>query len=884
MKISKKAIRIIAIVVAVAVVATVVPIVLITSLSGSGSRKDSIVIMTEDVSGLFNPFYATTGADMSVVGLTQISMLSTDASGSPTWGDDEPTVVKDFDYKVNSDGDTVYTFVIKNGIKFSDGVPLTMNDVMFNIYEYLDPVYTGSSTMYSTKIKGLARYRTGENYASQEQSDAAQSKLSVDANGMASDRIYELVDIFTNEGKSGTGSYSYSETQMRDFIKNLDPDFDISDGYKKAVASEATPLTGEEYRAQLLADYEFALKTFREELQDDFKTAREAYDTTNETSPYYKWADLLKSDVFKFYLFEGKIKAEYEVVNGREDKNNIKRFTGNTDVEGVTEEAAINTVYNDTVKTKLHEVLSYWATAGKLQTKFAAEAMAILLHENDGEGGPKYTNIEGIVSLGHTTSETSVTVNGRQYTVAHEYNKTTGEVVNQNEYAVLRITIDGTDPKAVYSFGFAVAPAHYYTADAAHPNGRTIDIANDKFGVEYASPEFQTNVIQSEQHVGVPIGAGAFKATDTNNSDDPKPETFLNSNVIYFKSNDGFLLGKPKAEKIRFQVVSSANALDALENGQIDYATPQFTPANSRRLEAMTKNGFGKLDAWQLGYGYIGINAGRVQNINLRKAIMSAMDTSLAVNYYESGTAEPIDWPMSMESWAYPWENKATRTSKQNGKDYTQWTDKGANVDDAKAKIDKYMKLSGIKKGDKQLEINFTIAGSSITEHPTYSVFKKAAEILNSMDEWGFKIEVKPDSQALTKLATGSLSVWAAAWGSSLDPDMYQVYHKNSTATSVYAWGYREIKSAPDTTYKTEWGIITELSEVIDDARLKLEREDRIPLYEEALGLVLDLAVEMPVYQRKNLYAYNAKTIKGINSNVNPYTSPFEKIWELELV
>ena len=112
----------------------------------NGPKKDSIVIMTEELSGLFNPFYATSGTDMDVVGMTQIGMLTTDENGNTACGEDEPTVV--LDYKIeNVNGNNQYTFVIKNNLKFSDGVPLTMNDVMFNIYEYLDPVYTGSSTM-----------------------------------------------------------------------------------------------------------------------------------------------------------------------------------------------------------------------------------------------------------------------------------------------------------------------------------------------------------------------------------------------------------------------------------------------------------------------------------------------------------------------------------------------------------------------------------------------------------------------------------------------------------------------------------------------------------------------------------------------------------------
>ncbi len=100
-------------------------------------KKDSIVIMTEELSGLFNPFYATSGADMDVVGMTQIGMLSTDEGGNPVAGDDEPTVVKAFNnpvYDANKD-ETVYTFVIKNNLKFADGHPLTMEDVLFNMYE-----------------------------------------------------------------------------------------------------------------------------------------------------------------------------------------------------------------------------------------------------------------------------------------------------------------------------------------------------------------------------------------------------------------------------------------------------------------------------------------------------------------------------------------------------------------------------------------------------------------------------------------------------------------------------------------------------------------------------------------------------------------------------
>jgi peptide/nickel transport system substrate-binding protein len=256
---------------------------------------------------------------------------------------------------------------------------------------------------------------------------------------------------------------------------------------------------------------------------------------------------------------------------------------------------------------------------------------------------------------------------------------------------------------------------------------------------------------------------------------------------------------------------------------------------------------------------------------------MAAMQTELALDFYAPNTCTKIDWPMSAVSWAYPREQNGS--PKASPVAWTQWTTKEAAI----AKIREYMSNAG---SDANLKYTFTIAGASISEHPTYAVFKQAAEILNSL---GWDVEVKADSQALTKLSTGALAVWAAAWGSTIDPDMYQVYHKDSKATSVYAWGYREIKN-DQSKYSEEYNIIyNQLSPLIDEARSimysdkKQEQTERAAKYKAAMEIVLDLAVEMPVYQRMTLYAYNTKTIKGLREDINDYTSPLEKIWELEL-
>ena len=119
----------------------------VATLGSCGQKKkDSVTIMTEELSGLFNPFYATSGTDMDVVGMTQISMLSTDSKGNLVAGDEEPTVVKDFTYNIVGTGEeakTIYTFVLKNDLKFSDGHALTMKDVLFNMQRKI-PSMSGS--------------------------------------------------------------------------------------------------------------------------------------------------------------------------------------------------------------------------------------------------------------------------------------------------------------------------------------------------------------------------------------------------------------------------------------------------------------------------------------------------------------------------------------------------------------------------------------------------------------------------------------------------------------------------------------------------------------------------------------------------------------------
>ncbi len=854
--------------------------------SCGGKKKDALVIMTENLDGLFNPFFSTSATDSTIVSMTQIGMLTSkvvDNNGKKdvevAFGQDEATATLDFESAKSPTGDeTIYTFVLKNGIKYSDGHPLTMEDVLFNLYVYLDPVYTGSATIYSTDIKGLAAYRyqqPGLGAGDKGNED----EINSNAAQYAQNRILTLVQLYwatnklINGSSASTNNVTYND--MVDAIKKYDIQSDV--GYLDAVATpdKQSQVT---YK-NLLDDYELALKYFKEELENDFKNAKDSY-----TEEPYKSHKEFKNEVFCFMFSEGFVTPKYAKIEGtnKDDKSKIIGFEYNYDNDSIkTKEAAIDKVYNDTITTGLDAVLTLWATGTKLNTEFTAKAKEVILQaQKEDDGSLLVPNIEGIVSLGHTTDVDKITVNGTEYTVAQEHNDD-GTPKNEGEYDVLQITINGVDPKAVWNFAFSVAPQHYY----GEGSSVGVDIENDQFGVVWSDFNYMSSIIQSQRNNKLPMGAGAYKVTNRKNSDNPEGNDFFSNNIVYFKSNDYFEtvgtgLENAKIAKVRYQVVSASNAIAALESGSVDYITPQYSRENYTKINELAKKNYESLLTDQLGYGYIGINASKVNDINLRRAIMSAMDTSLAISYYAANTASQIYWPMSKVSWAHPMI-EGTNNSEPNGKAYPQVGK--FDADKAKEAILDYMNIAGVQAGDSRLKLKFTIAGSNLQDHPTYTVFRDAAALLN---ECGWDITVEPDTNALTKLATGSLTVWAAAWGSSLDPDMYQVYHKNSTATSTLAWGYNYLTGSGSSAEEKD--ILNNLSLKIEEARETEDKEIRSALYKEAMSYVLDLAVELPVYQRSTVYVYNTNVIDPDSvpdqNELNPYSSPLDRIWELELV
>ena len=103
---------------------------------GRVSNEDTpLLLSSQELDGVFNPFFSSSAPDSQIVGMTQIGMLGNDKEGKPTCGEDEGVVVLDYETVRNVEEDTTtYYLVLKNNVKFSNGSPLTIKDVLFNLY------------------------------------------------------------------------------------------------------------------------------------------------------------------------------------------------------------------------------------------------------------------------------------------------------------------------------------------------------------------------------------------------------------------------------------------------------------------------------------------------------------------------------------------------------------------------------------------------------------------------------------------------------------------------------------------------------------------------------------------------------------------------------
>ena len=166
--------------------------------------------------------------------------------------------------------------------------------------------------------------------------------------------------------------------------------------------------------------------------------------------------------------------------------------------------------------------------------------------------------------------------------------------------------------------------------------------------------------------------------------------------------------------------------------------------------------------------------------------------------------------------------------------------------------------------GEYALSYEAIVPADGVGDHPAYGILTNAKEALATI---GIDLQINDptDSNVLWQAIESnpiSAEFWCAAWSSTADPDMYQVYYstngngKGGTESNHYM-------IADDT-----------LDELIMEARTSSDQAFRKATYKQCLDIIIDWAVEVPVYQRQNAIIMSTERV-----NIDTVTPDITTFW-----
>lgn len=120
----------------------------------ANKRTDTFVANISEPGGVFVPYFYDNGWDENAIQPIFARLVAIDEKGNPI-----PDLAEK--WEVSPDNLT-YTYYLRKNIKFSDGSPVTADDVAFTLTLLDDPQYTSGVIDISTaKIKGADEYKNG---------------------------------------------------------------------------------------------------------------------------------------------------------------------------------------------------------------------------------------------------------------------------------------------------------------------------------------------------------------------------------------------------------------------------------------------------------------------------------------------------------------------------------------------------------------------------------------------------------------------------------------------------------------------------------------------------------------------------------------------------
>lgn len=834
------------------IVVCVLIVACVASLAScSGQKKDTLIVAYSNFSSKFSPFFASSSYDVDVYSMTQVSLLASDRGGNIINNGIEGETIKyngtDYTYyglgdltiTQNKDGggnvtSVDYKIQIRTGdktVKFSDGQPLTIKDVLFSMYVLSDMDYDGSTTFFSLPIEGMTEWRTNLSTAVYEawlaKADAILATFS--------DEIIQYDDddnpIYKKDRDGNV---------VKDDLGN--PVYDYTAGY---VYTESEAYTKAEFDS-LVGAIE-SLNGGWKALAIDIVN----YCVSNYSGTVYMDPEEKLSDAAYFKMSEVALGMGMWGFGGYNDDGKFEDSDGNEytlvgdDVPTIADYAAcLKNAYGG----NLAKAASVEAASGDFES-YAATVVEPWVAEV-GQADMGETKINSISGITYSLEEGWVNVR------TTEFSATT-----------------------VYQLPIAVAPMHYYG------DTNKWDPANGSYGFTRGN----LNGVRSK--TTQPMGAGPYKFVS------------FSGGIVTFEANENYWEGAPKIKYVKFKEYSSdPDKLPALVKGEVDIATPsisksvigQIKEANGNKADLVVNDTVAvATDLVDFnGYGYIGMNADRVkvgtdkasvESKNLRRAfatLFAAYREYTVSSYYEE-RASVIQYPISNCSWAAPQPadaGYAIAFSKDvNGNAiYTADMNDEQKYAAAKTAAIGFFEAAGytFNNGEAtapegaRTTYEAIIGGGGTGDHPTFALLNKVSEVLETI---GITLQVtdKSTSSALfDMMEAGTADIFVAAWGGSSDPDMYQIYHSDNKTNS----NHYHIADAT-------------LDAKIIEARKSDDKTFRKGVYKECLDIILDWAVEIPVYQRKECTVYKTATVNvgTITPDTTPYWTYLAEIHKVEL-
>ncbi|MCH5476510.1 ABC transporter substrate-binding protein [Bacillus cereus] len=174
------------------------------------NRKDTLVVGISKPGGVFLPYFQQNGWDGNVTSVIFASLVSTDKQGKPI-----PELAEKWD--VSSDQLT-YTFHLRKDLKFSDGSPLTADDVAFTLTLLHDKAYEGEVDISQYAVKGGKEYKEGKATSIEGIKVVDQQTIKITTEKVNSQAIFVLGGTVLSKAYYGK---DYKQNTSLDYLKDL---------------------------------------------------------------------------------------------------------------------------------------------------------------------------------------------------------------------------------------------------------------------------------------------------------------------------------------------------------------------------------------------------------------------------------------------------------------------------------------------------------------------------------------------------------------------------------------------------------------------------------------------------------------------------------------